>query len=95
MKVEGIGNKALSEFETGKGKKVEKGFKEIFEEFLSEVNSNLLEASEAEKLFAQGKISNIEEVIYKVEKAEVSLRLLVELRNKVIESYQEIMRMQV
>jgi flagellar hook-basal body complex protein FliE len=33
--------------------------------------------------------------MYRIEKAELSLRLLVELRNKALESYQEIMRMQV
>jgi len=33
--------------------------------------------------------------LYQIEKADISFRLLTELRNKAVESYQEIMRMQV
>ncbi len=80
-----------SEEKTGK----EKGFSEIFKEFLKDVNSDQLEARAVEKQLASGKVENLQRAVYTIEKADISLRLLVEIRNKALESYQEIMRMQV
>jgi len=76
------------------GKSV-KGFEGVLKEFLEEVNSDQLRAREVENLLSQGKIRNFEEALFVIEKADLSLRLLTEIRNKALESYQEIMRMQV
>jgi flagellar hook-basal body complex protein FliE len=73
----------------------DKGFVEIFEDFLKDVNNDQLEARAVEKELASGKVENLQQAIYTIEKADISLRLLVEIRNKAVESYQEIMRMQV
>ncbi len=42
-----------------------------------------------------GESKNIHEVMISMEKADISMRLTVQMRNKVLEAYQEIMRMQV
>jgi len=70
-------------------------FSRILEDFLKEVNSQQLSAREVEKALSEGKVKNIEEAMFTIEKADLSLRLLTEIRNKALESYQEIMRMQV
>jgi len=70
-------------------------FVEVFENFLKDVNNDQLEARAAEKNLAEGNVKNLQQTMYTIEKADISLRLLVEIRNKAIESYQEIMRMQV
>jgi flagellar hook-basal body complex protein FliE len=44
---------------------------------------------------ATGKNHNIAEVMISAEKADISLKLMVQVRNKIIEAYQEIMKMQV
>lgn len=44
---------------------------------------------------ATGKSTNIHETMIATEKADIALRLMVQVRNKIIEAYQEIMRMQV
>ncbi len=44
---------------------------------------------------ATGKNTNIHETMIAAEKADIALRLMVQVRNKIIEAYQEIMRMQV
>jgi flagellar hook-basal body complex protein FliE len=44
---------------------------------------------------ATGQNTNIHETMLAAEKADVALRLMVQVRNKIIEAYQEIMRMQV
>ncbi len=71
------------------------GFEEIFENFIRDVNNDLKAASEAEKKLMDGNVQNFEELLYTISKSELSLRLLVEIKNKALESYQEIMRMQV
>ncbi len=70
-------------------------FSRILEDFLKEVNSQQLSAREIERALSEGKVKNIEEAMFTIEKADLSLRLLTEIRNKALESYQEIMRMQV
>jgi len=70
-------------------------FKELFENFLKEVNEDQIKAREVEKALSEGKVKNLEEALFVIEKADLSLRLLTEIRNKALESYQEIMRMQV
>lgn len=42
-----------------------------------------------------GKSQNIHETMIAAEKADIALKLMVQVRNKIIDAYQEIMRMQV
>ena len=93
MRIEGL-NQSLNLWGVGE-RKEESSFKELFENFLKEVNQNQLEAREVERALSQGRVESLEEALFTVERAELSLRLLTELRNKALESYQEIMRMQV
>lgn len=44
---------------------------------------------------ATGDIQNIHQVMLDSEKAEIALQFTLQVRNKIIEAYQEIMRMQV
>lgn len=44
---------------------------------------------------ATGKSQNIHETMIAAEKADIALKLMVQVRNKIIDAYQEIMRMQV
>ncbi|MEQ1877262.1 MAG: flagellar hook-basal body complex protein FliE [Bdellovibrionia bacterium] len=44
---------------------------------------------------ATGQNNNIHETMIAAEKADIALRLMVQVRNKIVEAYQEIMRMQV
>jgi len=61
------------------------GFEGVLKEFLEEVNSDQLRAREVENLLSQGKIRNFEEALFVIEKADLSLRLLTEIRNKALE----------
>ncbi len=44
---------------------------------------------------ATGKSDDIQNVVVSMAKADLTFRLVLEIRNRLIESYQEIMRMQV
>ncbi len=63
-------------------------------DFLSKVNKAQLDADMKIKEFAAGK-RDITEVMMALTKADISLRLLLQVRNKAMEAFQEIMRTQV
>ena len=70
-------------------------FGDILKNFIEEVNNAKLTANQVEQDLALGKVQNIQEAMYLIEKADIYFKLLTELRNKAIEAYQEVMRMQV
>lgn len=76
-------------------KKEGNSFGDLLKDFIANVNKDLLQAKKAEEKIASGEVDNIQELLYQVSKSEISLRLITEIRNKALESYQEIMRMQV
>jgi flagellar hook-basal body complex protein FliE len=62
---------------------------------LGEVNELQQKADHAiQQLVGEGK-GDLQETMVALEKADVSFRLMMQIRNKVLEAYQEIMRMQV
>lgn len=70
-------------------------FKDTLTKAIGEVNQSLEAADKVQQAFAGGKNVSLHEMMISMEKAEVSLRTVTAVRNKVVEAYQEIMRMQV
>jgi flagellar hook-basal body complex protein FliE len=70
-------------------------FKDTLESAIGETNETLMAADKAAMDFAAGKDVNLHDVLISMEKAEVSLKTLSAVRGKIVEAYQEIMRMQV
>lgn len=73
----------------------EKSFGQFLSNAMDSVNDLQTKASQASKDLATGKIEDISQVVIAAEKASVALQLTIQVRNKVLESYQEMMRMQV
>lgn len=72
-----------------------KDFGQFLQEALAKVEAAQVEASQAATRLATGEIKDVAEVMIASEKATLALQLTVQVRNKVIEAYQEIMRMPV
>ncbi|MBS4024757.1 MAG: flagellar hook-basal body complex protein FliE [Clostridia bacterium] len=80
------------------------GFKEVqqktvpFSEFLknsiTDVNNLQLEAGKMRQQLVTGEITDIHQVMIASEKASISLQFAIQVRNKLVEAYQEIKRMQ-
>jgi flagellar hook-basal body complex protein FliE len=70
-------------------------FGKLLSEALDSVNHLQKDAEKASINLAAGKIQDISQVTIATEKATVALQLTMQVRNKVIDAYQEIMRMQV
>lgn len=68
-------------------------FKDTLADFVSSVDQQLKESDQLTEDFAMGKNNNIHEVMIAAEKAGLSLRFLMQIRNKLLDAYQEIMRM--
>jgi flagellar hook-basal body complex protein FliE len=71
------------------------GFAKSLGRALDQLSKVQNEADEMVTRMVTGEVDDIHQVVLAVEKANLSLQLAVEVRNKVVEAYQEIMHMQV
>jgi flagellar hook-basal body complex protein FliE len=62
---------------------------------LAQVNHLQVEANTAIKDLATGEGGTLHDTMLALEKAELSFRLMMQVRNKIVEAYQEVLRMQV
>jgi flagellar hook-basal body complex protein FliE len=69
-------------------------FNNVLSEFISDVNKSQNHASGMVKDFADGKEVEIHDVMIAGEKAKTDLQLLMEIRNKSVDMYKELLRMQ-
>ncbi len=71
-----------------------KSFQETLKESMEKVNELQKEADEAVKKLATGQGGNIQDTMLAIEKADISFRMMMQIRNKIVEAYEEIWRMQ-
>jgi flagellar hook-basal body complex protein FliE len=72
-----------------------KSFSDILSKSFEKVNQQQVQADTAVKELVSGRSKNIHETMLAVERADASLKLAMQVRNKILEAYKEIMRMQV
>lgn len=70
-------------------------FYQLLKDGVKSINSSIKESDKASLDMAAGKPVNLHETMLKVTQAELAFNLAVQMRNKVVEAYQEVMRMQV
>lgn len=72
------------------------GFAAVLEAALDQVNQAQVEAQKLAEAFQQGAPNvSLEDVMISLQKADVSFQTMVQVRNKLVEAYQQIMNMQV
>ena len=70
-------------------------FSKTLKDAMNNVNE-LQKTSDVEmQKLATGKSQNIHDVMIAAEKADIAFKLMVQMRNKIIEAYQDVMKMQV
>jgi flagellar hook-basal body complex protein FliE len=69
-------------------------FSGILKGYLDNVDSSLKQSSNLTTKVATGEITNLHDVTIASQKAKIALELTVTVRDKAVESYNEIMRMQ-
>ncbi|MGM0411012.1 MAG: flagellar hook-basal body complex protein FliE [Bacillota bacterium] len=96
--IEGINNNfsidPLTKNDNSANKSME-SFSSLFKKSIDEVNNLQLESDQITEDFALGKVDNIHDVTIAAEKARTALNLTVSIQNKVMDAYNELMRMQI
>ncbi len=70
-------------------------FGKTFEQAIQALNNQQLEADQWAARLAAGEDVDLHQVLIAMEQAEIGFRLALQVRTKLVEAYQEIMRMQV
>jgi len=70
-------------------------FMSAIDNLLAKVNVEQMNADQAVTKLATGQTDNLHGVMIAVAKADISFRMFLEVRNKLMDAFQEIMRMQV
>ena len=77
------------------GASAEMPFSQLVTDLLKDVNQQQIGAQQSIQDLATGQADSLQGVVLNVAKSDLAFQLLMEIRDKVISSYQEIMRMQV
>lgn len=85
----------VSQEQTSPTDKAEKSFGDVINNLIDQTTNAESRSNQAIHQLETGKAESLHEVMLKVEEADISLRMLVQMRNKAITAYEEIMRMQV
>lgn len=91
LRTDGINRQLLDASDSAGGK----SFADTLKDAVTSVNQISQEADIQIQKLATGETKNIPEVMIATEKASVAFKLLTQVRNKIIDAYQEVMKMQV
>ncbi len=87
----GIASQPVGPAQSGGGA----SFQNLLGNFVNEVSAQQNTASDAVNGLLSGKNVSLHQAMISMEEASVSFQMMVEVRNKLLDSYQELMRMQV
>ncbi|MBF0528582.1 MAG: flagellar hook-basal body complex protein FliE [Deltaproteobacteria bacterium] len=95
MKISSVNTPKLMPAAFKKAGSGELGFKDALNEAIDKVNTLQVQAHGAMEDLSTGKTADFHETMIAMQKADVSFKMLMQVRNKVMSAYQEIMRMSV
>lgn len=97
MEISSIGSMPLLPEQAGEkqGAGGEGSFSEVLNSALQKLNDTQVKADTLSLELLTGEVQDIHQVTIAMQEAKLTMQLAVEVRNKVIEAYQEISRMQV
>ena len=72
-----------------------KSFKEFLADSIKQVNDMQVDADHAIDRLATGRTDNVAEVFAAVQKAELAFKTLMQIRNKLVDAYNEIRQMRI
>lgn len=70
-------------------------FKDLLVNSIEEVQKLQTQADKAIKDLVAGEVADVSQALVAVEKADIAFSTMMQIRNKIIDAYQEVMRMQV
>lgn len=85
----------LNSINNNNNKNNDGSFANMLSDAIKEVNTSQVEGYKAMEGIATGKVKNLQEAVQKIEEADLSLKLGLEVKNKAISAFKEISTMQV
>ncbi|UOQ46484.1 flagellar hook-basal body complex protein FliE [Halobacillus salinarum] len=70
-------------------------FADSLKQAIDQLNHSQVESNQKTEALAKGEINDLHDVMISAQKASISMQTAVEVQNKVIDAYKEMMRMQV
>jgi len=90
------GKKEASAAISGEGSAVTiESFANMLKKAVADLNQSQVKADKVVERFLAGDIEDVHQVMIAMEEARLTMQLAVEVRNKIVEAYQEISRMQI
>ncbi len=86
---------AMPAIGAGGGEDQGPGFRQLLNDQIEKVNQLQRDATEAIQDLSVGKRDDIESVLIATQKADMAFRLLLQVRNKVIDAYDEVRQMRI
>lgn len=68
-------------------------FKEILQNSINQINDMNDKADQAIEKLATGEIQDMHQVMIAIEKADLTFKTMMQIRNKLLDAYQEVMKM--
>lgn len=91
--ISSVGTQSIQVARDG-AKAVDKSFGDVLNNAINSVDQTEKESINMMQKLATGEVDNIHEVFLATQKAELTLNMALEVKNKVVEAYKEIMRLQ-
>lgn len=85
----------LSKVDNSSVTKAKEGFGELLNRTIADVNTQQIAGDVASDKLQTGDAKHLHEAMIAIEQADISLRMLVQMRNKAQQAYEEIMRLQI
>jgi len=89
-KIDGVSNN----LNINKAKKSGGDFAEVLKKELEETNEALEKAEKVEADIASGKVKDLAKATITIQKAEMQMKMMLEVRNKAINAYKELLKTQ-
>lgn len=70
-------------------------FGKVLEDALNKVNAGQVQADQLLQQFLAGNVQDVSQVMVAMQEARLTMDLAIQVRNKIVEAYQEISRMQI
>ena len=94
-KIGGIIPQTLPVSGSGEIDKAQSSFLDMMKSMIGQVNDSQTASDQSIVKSQTGESAHLHEVMLATEEADVSLRMLVQMRNKALSAYEEIMRLQI
>lgn len=70
-------------------------FSNVLKDAMGDINTQQVQAYDAMQSIATGKVENLQEAVRQIDEAELSLKLGLEVKNKALGAYKQVMAMQI